>query len=76
MLKPRLYYLVRDYVRAVREEPKGVLCGWCRRPNFFADDCGFFCITPEGDDTRVTCEHCFRGPLGQAHVARYGMGER
>lgn len=68
--------LVRDYLRAAWRDPRGVLCGWCHRPNFFADDCGFFCINPQGTDHRITCERCYKGPLGRAHVGRHGLGDR
>ena len=69
-------YRLREYIAAVRDYPKGVLCGWCHRPNFFFDDIGWFCITPTDKDERITCEHCYRGPLGEAHIARFGIGER
>ena len=72
----RKAYDLRYYVAAARDMPSGMLCGWCHRPNFFADDCGWFCITPTDNDTRVTCERCYRGPLGEKHIARYGLGER
>jgi len=75
-----LKHRVSEYVRAVQDTPRGILCGWCHRPNFFFDDCGFFCINPQGPsdgpDHRVTCERCYRGPLGEAHIARYGLGDR
>ena len=74
---------VRDYVAAVRDYPKGVLCGWCRRPNFFFDDCGWICITPDGygKDRQPTkcapcCERCWRGPLGKKHISHFGLGDR
>ena len=73
----RFYYnSVRDYILAVHDYPRGVLCGWCGRPNFLYDDCGFFQINPHGNDHRITCERCYRGPLGEAHIARHGLGER
>jgi hypothetical protein len=90
----RVYYgtryrviMLRDYVRAAREYPQGMLCGWCRRPNFFFDDCGWFAITPDAADTPVTreerkldtrccCRSCWDGPLGQKHVAYFGLGDR
>jgi hypothetical protein len=67
---------VRDYVRAVRDFPKGIFCGWCGGFNRFYDDCGWFAITPVGDDNRVCCERCYRGPIGEKHIARYGVGDR
>ena len=69
---------LKEYLRAVRGCPEGVVCAWCWRPNFFFDDMGFWCINPRGvpGGLRVCCEHCFRGPLGEAHIARYGQGER
>ena len=71
-----LFYL-RQYLAAVKDCPKGVLCGWCGKPNFFYDDCGFFCIAPVTDeDNRVCCRKCWRGPLGEVHIGRYGLGER
>ena len=74
--KPNCVTRAREYVAAALDHPQGMLCGWCNRPNTFFDDCGFFCITPVSDDTRVTCERCYRGPLGEAHIARYGLGDR
>lgn len=75
--KTRWYYRARDYARAVWDCPRGVLCGWCGRPNFFFDDCGFFVIDPRHDgDRRVACSRCLHGPLGQAHEEYYGIGER
>lgn len=67
---------LRWYVNAVRDYPQGVVCGWCNRLNFFYDDCGWFACTPVGDDNRVTCERCYRGAIGEAHIARYGVGDR
>lgn len=67
---------LRDYIAAAREYPAGTRCGWCRRPNFFCDDCGWIACTPEGDDTRVTCKTCYHGSIGERHIARYGVGER
>jgi hypothetical protein len=65
-----------EWATAVADYPEGAECGWCGAPNFWCDDCGFFVIAPRGNDCRPTCEKCFRGPEGQAHVARYGMGDR
>lgn len=65
-----------EWTTALEYDPDGGTCGWCGAPNMFCDDVGFFYITPTGNDTRPTCEACYRGPLGQAHVARYGEGER
>lgn len=64
------------YMSALVDEPKGIICGWCKKPNDFFDDCGWFRINPHGNDSRIACESCFRGPLGQKHVARYGLGDR
>lgn len=66
----------REYFHALKDDPRGVLCGWCWRPNFLFDDIGFIYICPEGDDSRIACEKCFHGPLGQKHHARYGLGDR
>jgi hypothetical protein len=65
-----------DLEKAREEDPEGVTCGWCGRENDFADDCGFFWITPTGDDSRPACRECYEGEPGRLHVARYGQGER
>jgi hypothetical protein len=65
-----------EWAAALQEDPEGGTCGWCGAPNMWCDDCGFFYINPTGKVSRPTCEACFRGPLGQAHVARWGMGDR
>ena len=67
---------LRQYIVAVLNDPRGVVCCWCGRPNFYCDDCGFFAITPTGKDTCITCRACWRGPKGEAHITRYGLGER
>ena len=79
----RLKITLRDYIAAVRDYPKGILCGWCYRPNRFFDDCGWICITPDGYDkdrkpTKCApcCERCWRGPLGEAHISHFGLGDR
>jgi hypothetical protein len=45
-------------------------------PNFFADDCGWFHISPTDKEDKACCEKCFRGPLGQKHQERWGVGDR
>ncbi len=66
-----------EWAAAVQDgDGEGATCGWCGAPNYWCDDCGFFWINPTGNDMRPTCEACFRGPHGQAHVNRYGMGDR
>jgi hypothetical protein len=65
-----------EWAAAVAECADGATCGWCGAQNMWCDDLGFFYINPTGQDSRPTCEACFRGPLGEAHVARYGMGDR
>lgn len=65
-----------EWAAALDDNPVGGTCGWCGAPNMWCDDCGFFWITPTGNDTRPTCRACYYGPPGQAHVARYGVGER
>lgn len=72
----RIWIRLLEYVHAVQDYPKGIVCGWCGGFNFFYDDIGFFCITPQGNDNRVTCRHCYDSELGEAHIARYGVGER
>lgn len=87
----RLYYSaryrlfqLRDYTSAVYYEPRGAVCGWCKWPNFFCDDCGWMWISPDATlevphdkwDTRACCGSCWRGPLGQKHVAFFGLGDR
>ena len=67
----------KKYLEAIMErEPEGATCGWCGGTNTFCDDIGWIWITPRGDDTRVCCESCWWGPHGDAHRARYGVGDR
>ena len=66
----------KDLANAILSEPEGQTCGWCQGPNTFADDCGFFYITPRAGDTRPTCRECYDGPEGDLHRHRYGVGER
>ena len=61
---------------AFKEQPEGIKRGWCGGLNDFADDCGWYAITPTGNDTRICCRECYKGPLGKAHIERYGLGER
>jgi hypothetical protein len=75
-MNSRLWNRVREYVSAVRDYPRGAFCEWCGRLNLFCDDIGFHWITPKGDEGKVCCRRCYEGPLGRAHVARYGMGDR
>lgn len=50
-------YELKCYLTALLEHPRGVFCGWCNRPNFFFDDCGWFM-----KDHRAACQKC-HGPL-------------
>lgn len=74
--RPDVLDHVRNYLAAAWEDPRGLRCGWCGRPNFFCDDLGWFHIAPVGDDCRATCRRCYHGEPGRLHVARYGVGER
>jgi len=35
-----------DLAAAKQSDPDGATCGWCGKPNDFADDCGWFCCDP------------------------------
>jgi hypothetical protein len=67
----------RWWLQAVRSDGwRNAWCGWCRIRPTMHDDCGFWFITPRADDGRPCCHHCYEGPLGELHRARYGVGER
>lgn len=66
-----------DYLaQAIEDDPAGATCAFCGEINSFADDCGWFYIKPSANLEGFTCEECFRGPLGEAHQQRYGVGDR
>lgn len=70
---------MRNYVaEATADDPLGQYCSFCGLVNKFADDCGWWCIWPEGSDKPggYCCEDCWVGEYGQAHRDRYGLGER
>jgi prenyltransferase beta subunit len=64
--------------KARRDEPRGIICGFCGKPNDFADDCGFFWLCPQGKSSipLPACEACYDGEPGKQHIAHYGVGER
>jgi hypothetical protein len=67
-------------------DPTGANCGFCKGPNDFVDDCGFFYCVPlnyseikESKQTLMSlpcCEKCYRGEPGNNHVKLFGMGDR
>lgn len=68
---------LKNLAEARRNEPGGVVCAYCGGENTFADDCGFFyCSVGKGLESKPTCEKCFRGKIGDAHIALYGLGDR
>jgi hypothetical protein len=65
--------------QAKADDPAGATCGWCGKANDLADDCGWFVIAPNmplDATTGYACRACYNGPLGQAHRAYFGVGER
>lgn len=60
------------------DDPHGSICGFCGDDNDFADDCGWFYISPGGLQTksRSCCKACWDAKPGMDHRARYGVGER
>lgn len=61
---------------AQRNMPEGKICHFCGKENDFADDCGWFFISPTDDNRGCCCRACYHGEPGQRHIARYGVGER
>jgi len=59
---------------ARKQEPDGIICFFCKKDNFFADELGFFYINPEiATDVRgghPCCESCYTGEPGRKHVER------
>lgn len=53
---------LRDYFLAVLEDPTGVLCAKCWKPNFFFDDIGWFYKNTTKGKYRAHCREC-NGPL-------------
>lgn len=70
--------------QALAECPEGKYCAFCGSENDFYDDLGWFYISPYTNkiapdgypEEGVCCKACWYGPHGQAHVARYGLGDR
>jgi hypothetical protein len=48
-----------DVLAARMENPTGFYCGECGETNYWADDCGWFCIGPITNLT-ILCERCWR----------------
>jgi len=73
----RVFASTRWWLQAVRDDGwNNAWCGWCRIRPTMHDDVGFWFITPQGNGSRPCCAHCWTGPLGDLHRARYGVGER
>jgi hypothetical protein len=72
------YQDLRQLAMAHTDDPKGGICSFCSKPNDFADDCGFFYISPTSSITsQPCCRRCwFHRRPGKLHIARYGLGER
>lgn len=52
---------VSDWCKdAIKEDPDGVTCGRCLKPNDFWDDCGWFYWSPVNRINIALCESCFR----------------
>lgn len=80
-------YHEKNLKLARESEPEGVTCHFCKLPNDFADDCGFFYIMdPNEPETRCekgyltnksypACESCYRKHSWK-HTDYYGLGER
>jgi len=76
------------YHQALKDDPSGNVCSFCGKDNDFWDDCGWFYIKPTvtiviEDEIIVSqlelgpcCKACWKGPLGQSHIKRYGLSER
>ncbi len=66
------------YEKAIKNRPDDGICFWCKKKNYFADDCGFFYICGSNDRTiqKVCCERCHNGGAGKIHIERFGIGER
>ena len=79
--KERLAEIDKKWLeQALEYEPEGKICFFCNKENDFADDCGFFYVTPDGPDApsanKPCCKACWDGDPGNKHVARYGLGSR
>lgn len=73
---------------AIASDPEGAICFWCKQPNTFCDDIGWFYIEPygkayaheenrrKGNHCKPACQVCHDGPLGDMHRAKYGIGDR
>lgn len=66
----------KDLITARTAEPEGTVCHYCGKENDFADDIGFFYISPTDDNRGACCKSCWDGPFGKEHVRRYGLGDR
>ena len=64
--------------QAKQNDPLGIVCGHCGKPNNFVDDIGWFYCGQE--DIKLislpVCKVCWDGEVGRRHIERYGFGER
>lgn len=59
-------------------QPEGHICHFCKKPNDFADDIGFFYIIDprlSSRDTYPVCRTCY-SIYKHKHIELYGLGER
>lgn len=57
-------------------DAEGLTCAFCGSHNYWVDSSGFFRIEdPKDFKRKVCCKRCYEGPIGKAHVAKYGFGE-
>jgi hypothetical protein len=67
---------LREWIEACRYFGwRNAWCGFCHIRPAMWDDCGFWFLS-SGVYTKPCCRHCFEGAPGDAHRARYGVGER
>ncbi len=67
----------KDLEIAYVEQPEGRFCGFCGNQNRWADDCGFWYLSPDEEHKHLpACEDCYRGEPGIKHRLNHGIGER
>ena len=62
---------------AFEDEEGGRFCGFCKKLNDFADDLGYWYISPTPEESNIPCcKECYDGDKGKQHIKRYGLGDR
>ena len=66
-----------DLENAYKNEPEGRICGYCNKPNDWADDIGYWYVVSKDNlnESKSACESCFYIHI-PFHQQKYGVGDR